>query len=263
MSILAFNVFNKDCIEAAIEAQEFTKKKLIIQFSVSTVKYFGFREINKILKFYGINNSKNLIVHLDHCNDIDFLQSAVENGWRSVMADFSNLSIRENISKIQYLRKFAPKGRVKIEAEIGAIAGEEDGHSSNHEGKALPRDAELICNETDIDMLAIGIGNAHGHYQPDAEVDFEHFKKIHKLIPDMPLVLHGASGLDIKEVKKLNFFNLQKVNYSTDFKDIFHSSYQRVFKSRDKYNMTTYQKEFLKDVFELLVFYIEELDQCT
>ena len=238
MTRLAFNIFNFDSIEALGNAVNDTKLPVFMQVSVSTVKYLG---VKNILKAYNEINEHNLIqLHLDHCNDLDFIKRCIDHGWNSIMADFSSEPIGDNIKKINAIRCYLPKHSGHIEGEVGSIGGDEDGFASNNSGKAKIEDIAAILNETDIDLLAVGIGNIHGHYTDNSRVDFEYFKLISNTFPAAKLVLHGATGLPMSKIKSLIPDGLEKVNFSTELKDIYINALQQVLNGENKYSMTKY-----------------------
>ena len=240
MTRLAFNIFNFDSIEALASAVDETKLPVFMQVSVSTVKYLGAKHI---LDAYNEVNEHGLIqLHLDHCNDMDFIKSCIDVGWCSIMADFSNEKVDINIEKLNEVREYLPKNRGQIEGEVGSIGGEEDGYSSNFDGMAKLEDVQKILNNTDIDLLAIGIGNIHGHYSDNSNVDYEHFKKISTQFSHAKLVLHGATGLPIEKIKELVPYGLEKVNFSTELKDVYIAALNATLSGENRYNMTSYSR---------------------
>ena len=238
MTRLAFNVFNPDSMEALAAAANETNIPVFMQVSVSTVRYLG---IQTVLKIYNEINEKKLIqLHLDHCNDLDFIKRCIDSGWNSIMADFSSEPIDENIKKLNIIRSYLPESHGKIEGEVGSIGGEEDEFRGNNSGKAKLDEIRKILNETQIDLLAVGIGNIHGHYSDNSQVDYDHFKLIFKTFPSAKLVLHGATGLPLRKIKELVPYGLEKVNFSTELKDVYISALNQVLSGADKYNMTKY-----------------------
>ena len=240
MTRLAFNIFNFDSIEALALAVEETKLPVFMQVSVSTVKYLGAKNI--LDAYNDVNEHKLIQLHLDHCNDMDFIKSCIDVGWHSIMADFSNEHVDVNIEKLNKVRDYLPKNRGQIEGELGSIGGEEDGHSSHFDGMAKLEDVQKILTNADIDLLAIGIGNIHGHYSDNSNVDYEHFKKISTAFPDAKLVLHGATGLPIEKIKELIPYGLEKVNFSTELKDVYIEALKSTLSGEKRYNMTSYSQ---------------------
>lgn len=235
---LAFNIFNLDSIEALAEAVDQTNLPVFMQVSASTVKYLGAKNLFKI---HNNTNRKGLIkLHLDHCNDIKFIKMCIDSGWTSVMADFSNEPIEINIRKLNEIRQYLPKSIGQIEGEVGSIGGAEDGFITDYHGKARIEDVRMIFEHTDIDFLAVGIGNIHGHSSNNSRVDFEHFKLIGREFPSSKLVLHGATGLPSAKIRELKSFCLEKVNFSTELKDIYIRALDEVMNGKEKYSMTKY-----------------------
>lgn len=240
MTRCAFNVFNFDSMEALGRAVNITGLPVFMQVSVSTAKYL---DPSAIFKFYErMENRSKIQLHLDHCDSIDFIKSCVDVGWRSIMADFSNCQIRDNINFLNKVRSYLPASDGIIEGEVGSIGGEEDGYAATSDAKAKLEDVSQILKNTDIDLLAVGIGNKHGHYVDNSKVDFEHFKVISNLFPKAKLVLHGGSGLPEDKVLDLKSFGLEKINISTDLKDKYINSLTKLINSKQKYNMIQYSK---------------------
>lgn len=237
----AFNVFSFDSMEALNQAVASTEIPVFMQVSVSTAKYLGPKEI---FHFYErLDQNDRIQLHLDHCNNLNFIKECIDAGWTSIMADFSGLPIEKNVQNLNLVRSYFPAGLGALEAEVGAIGGDEDGFESSGASMAKIEDVSKIFSDAEVDFLAIGIGNIHGHYTDNSRVDFEHFKKIGVLFPGRNLVLHGATGLPFNKVKELKSFGLAKINISTALKDVYLSSLRSVLEGDDKYNMTNYSRQ--------------------
>jgi ketose-bisphosphate aldolase len=223
-AILAINVQSLQQIEIVATLTEELSQEVIIQFSVKYVTYFNkLIGIMRILDRYRYH--KYLYFHLDHCIDENMIADCINWGFDSVMFDGSGFPINENIEKTQHIVSLAHDKGSLVEGEVGVIAGVEDGFDSG--GGSVFNIAEAISyyEETKVDMLALGIGNAHGIYQTTENVDinllsvFQNHLKQKKAC----LVLHGASGLDHKQILKAIDYGVIKVNFSTEFKLIYQS----------------------------------------
>lgn len=219
----AFNVFNVETIRGIAEAAEELASKVYLQTSPSVVRTFGANRLSHLLSLFTSDlDSSRLILHLDHCTDIDLIGSCIDNGWHSVMIDGSSLSLEKNIELTRKVVAMAHQRGVLVEGELGNIAGQED--DLEHDGGTLanPDDAEVFVRETNIDLLAIGIGNKHGYYRGnDYNLRFDLLLEVHKRLPETPLVLHGGTGILPEDISTAVRYGVRKINFSTELKDCF------------------------------------------
>jgi len=254
----AFNVFDYETIRAVYEAARKTGEGVYLQFSASTVGYYGANRLRRIIDSIETEPNTEVIVHLDHCSNFQIIGDCIANGWDSIMADFSNLPLSENISKVNEIRSTWPTYCGLIEGELGAILGEEDGFDATSAGKVNLNELEEFCNKTAIDLLAIGIGNAHGHYISTKNLDIDLWIKAHQIIPNQKLVLHGASGIEMKKIGKIKEYGLEKVNISTELKDVYIDSFSNMVRI-NKYAMIKYVEDRYEKTLEFCVKKINEL----
>ena len=147
-----------------------------------------------------------VVLHLDHGRNFEDCKRAIDAGFTSVMIDSSNKSLEENINETNKVIDYAAKNNVTVEAEIGNII--------NGELTSL-EDAITLVRETNVNSLAPYIGNKHGIYESGDTLDFELLGQICKNVK-IPLVLHGASGLDENKIKTAIFCGVSKINFNTD-----------------------------------------------
>ena len=158
-------------------------------------------------------------LHLDH-GDYDAAKACIEAGFTSIMFDGSHLPFDENLAKTTELIGIAHSRGMSIEAEVGAIGGEEDGIIGMGEC-ADPNECKTIA-DLGVDMLAAGIGNIHGVYPPDWKgLSFETLDAIQKLTGKMPLVLHGGTGIPDDQIKKAISLGVSKINVNTECQLVF------------------------------------------
>ncbi len=199
----AFNVNNMEIIQGIVEAAKETKSPLILQVSAGARKYANASYLKKLVEAALIEAPDvEICLHLDHGNSFELCKQVIEDGFTSVMIDGSHLPFEENIALTKQVVDFAhPKG-VVVEAELGRLAGVEDAVNVDSKDATYtdPQQAVEFVQRTGCDSLAIAIGTSHGAYKfkGEPELDFERLKTITKLLPDYPLVLHGASTV-IKE----------------------------------------------------------------
>lgn len=213
----AFNINNLEWIKAILNACNEVNSPVILETSESAARYMGgykavFDLVNNIVKYNNINI--DVCLHLDHGTYKGAIK-ALEAGYTSVMFDGSKYSIEDNIELTKDIVALAREKNASVEAEIGGIAGEEDGTLGSGE-IANVNECVMIC-KTGIDMLAAGIGNIHGKYPSDWQgLNFDVLSKIHKRCNDIPLVLHGGSGIPTHMIKKAIELGVCKINVNTE-----------------------------------------------
>lgn len=200
----AFNTNNLEITLAVIEAAVEMKSPVILQTSEGAVDYAGMDYL-KAMVYVAAKSKVPVVFHLDHGKDIKVVKRAIDSGYTSVMYDGSALPEKENLADTKKVVAWAKKKGVSVEAEIGAIAGIEDFVSVEEKDAHLtnPEKALAFAKATGCDALAIAIGTAHGAFKFKGEtiLDFDRLKKI-KALTKMPLVLHGASGIDAALVER-------------------------------------------------------------
>ena len=153
-------------------------------------------------------------LHLDHATTISMCEEAIAQGFDSVMFDASAKPLQDNINETQQLRHKYP--HLSIEAEVGALGAEEGQHHTTHTVTyTQPEDAIQFAKQVDVQGLAVAIGNAHGFYKGEPDLQFDVLKTIHDAIPEVPLVLHGATGLSPEMIRACIQLGMHKVNFFT------------------------------------------------
>ena len=216
-AVAQFNINNLEWTKSILLACEEKKAPVILGVSMGAGKYMtGYKTVvamvNAMVDSLGI--TVPVCLHLDH-GDYDACLACIEAGFSSVMFDGSHLPIEENIAKTKELVALCHEKGISIEAEVGAIGGEEDGIIGRGEC-ADPAQCKLIA-DLGVDLLAAGIGNIHGMYPANWEgLSFETLEAVKALTGDMPLVLHGGSGIPDEMVRKAITMGVAKVNVNTE-----------------------------------------------
>lgn len=216
-AIAAFNVTSKITADAVIQAANEVGMPVITQVSTSTVKKMGINETIQMLEAARKNSKVDVGTHLDHCPDVDFAIACIEAGFDSVMFDGSILSIEENISKAKEIVKHAKLHGVDVEGEVGVIEGVEDGVGSEYGKLASFEDTMNFIRETEVDSIAPAIGTAHGVYKGVPNINYQLIKQL-KESTEIPIVIHGGTGLAKEEYQKLIAHGGSKINISTALK---------------------------------------------
>lgn len=193
----AFNVNNMEIIQGIVDAAGAENAPLILQVSAGARKYAKPAYLIKLVEAAIEDTGLDIALHLDHGEDFDICKKCVDDGFTSVMIDGSKHPFEENIALTKQVVEYAHAHGVAVEAELGKLAGIEDNIKVDARSATFtdPQEAAEFVEKTGVDSLAIAIGTSHGAYKfkGDPYLDFDRLKEIHKLIPDTPLVLHGAS----------------------------------------------------------------------
>jgi fructose-bisphosphate aldolase class II len=193
----AFNVNNMEIIQGIVDAAKEENAPLILQVSAGARKYARPAYLVKLVEAAILDTGLDIVLHLDHGEDFEICKKCVDDGFTSVMIDGSKHPFEENIALTKQVVEYAHAHGVSVEAELGKLAGIEDNINVDERSAKFtdPQEAAEFIERTGVDSLAIAIGTSHGAYKFKGEpyLDFERLKKIHSLIPETPLVLHGAS----------------------------------------------------------------------
>lgn len=207
-AIGAFNVNNMEIIQGIVAAAQEENTSLILQVSAGARKYAKPVYLLKLVEAAIQDTGLDIALHLDHGEDFEICKKCVDDGFTSVMIDGSKHPFEENIRLTKEVVDYAHSKGVVVEAELGKLAGIEDNINVDARSATftVPEEAAEFVEKTGVDSLAVAIGTSHGAYKFKGEpyLDFERLKKIHSLIPETPLVLHGASTVLPEFVKKCN-----------------------------------------------------------
>lgn len=196
-AIGAFNVNNMEIIQGIVEAAKEERSPLILQVSAGARKYANPIYLKKLVEAAVKDSDLPIVLHLDHGEDFEICKQCIDDGFTSVMIDASHHPFEENIAITKKVVDYAHSKGVVVEAELGRLAGVEDAVNVSEKDATytIPEQAAEFVERTGVDSLAIAIGTSHGAYKfkGEPELDFERLKEIQKLLPNFPLVLHGAS----------------------------------------------------------------------
>lgn len=176
-------------------------------------------------------------LHLDHSQSVDHCKQAIAAGFTSVMIDASHLPIAENIALTKEVVAYAKQRGVSVEAEVGIVGGVEDGLSGTVR-YANPEECVALVKATQIDALAAALGSVHGPYHGEPQLGFEEMEKIANLV-EVPLVLHGASGIPDKQIKKAIALGHAKINVNTECAQAFTATIRTLLSNEE--NATIYE----------------------
>ncbi len=217
-----FNINNLEWTKAILLTAQENNSPVILGVSEGAGKYMcGYKTVVGMVKgmIEELNITVPVAIHLDH-GSYDGALKAIEAGFSSVMFDGSHYSIEENIEKTKEIISIAHSKGISVEAEVGSIGGEEDGVVGSGE-IADPNECKQIA-DLGVDMLAAGIGNIHGKYPENwSGLNFEALANINVATGDMPLVLHGGTGIPEDMIKEAISLGVSKINVNTECQLVF------------------------------------------
>lgn len=216
-AIGAFNAENMEMVMAIIAAAEEMQAPVMIQTTPSTVKYAGLDLYRANVYAAAAKAKVDVCLHLDHGSSFDLAVQAIKAGYSSVMIDGSHSPLEENIAVTSAVVNVARPCGIPVEAELGKVGGKEDDLVSDGCGYTDPDDAVRFVAETGVSSLAVAIGTAHGIYSGTPVLDVDRLRAIRKVV-DIPLVLHGASGLSDDAVRETIAAGICKVNFATELR---------------------------------------------
>ncbi len=215
-AIGSFNTTGMECVEAVIAAAEEAKMPVILMHAQvhEEMGLCKLDNIGRVMLALADNAKVPVGVHLDHGTDLDYLKKALDIGFTSIMFDGSTLPYKENFALTAMAVEMAARYGADVEAEIGSM-GERDAIDGNPESAYTdPNAAKLFAEETGIDALACSFGTVHGIYFKEPKLDFPRLEKIKSLV-DIPLVMHGGSGVSDEDYKRVISLGIRKINYYT------------------------------------------------
>ena len=248
--VAAFNIHTFEMMQAVVEAAEESRSPLILQTTVGTIKHLGVEYIVAAAKVAAEKAKVPIALHLDHCRDYELIIECLRKGYTSVMIDASKYPFEENVEQTRCVVEVAKAMEVNVEAELGKIGGVEDDIVVDESSALLadPSECERFVELTGVTSLAPAIGTAHGMYQGEPNIDFDRLEKISKKV-DIPLVLHGGSGIPAEHIKRCISLGIAKLNVATELKQAFSLSIRQYFsKHPDELDPRKYMAPAKEDI---------------
>lgn len=245
----AFSVGNMEMVRGAIRAAEELDTPIILQIAEVRLKNSPLHLMGPMMVQAAKEAKVDVAVHLDHGLTFETVDKALELGFTSVMLDASTLPFEENIARVKAVVEKARKYGVTVEAELGLVGGSEDGSCDHGIRCTDPDDAVVYARETGIDALAVAIGNAHGNYPVAPTLAFDVLEKIHERV-DIPLVLHGGSGITDKDFQKAISLGIRKVNIATASFNSLTAHVEKYMESTDKHNFFDLNEAMVQGTYE-------------
>lgn len=216
-AIGAFNAENMEMAQAIVAAAEAENAPVIIQTTPGTLKYAGPECFAGLVSRLARDAKVPVALHLDHGNSFDLAAKCKREGYTSLMIDGSLLPFDGNVTLTKQVVDMA--GDLPVEAELGTVGGKEDTHEAQAQ-YTDPDEAVEFVKRTGISSFAVAIGTAHGVYKGEPKLDLNRLSEVRARV-DIPLVLHGTSGVPVEQVKECIRRGICKVNYATDLRITF------------------------------------------
>lgn len=234
-AIGAFNVVNLETAQAVVEAAAELKAPVIIGTSEGAIEYGGLKQLAAIVKSLAADAAMPVVLHLDHGHSLAQVRQCVEAGYTSVMIDASSQEFAGNEQATREVVEYAHDRKVWVEAELGTILGAEGAKKLSGAGtpEALmtdPAAAKKFIADTGVDALAVSVGTIHGAFTGQEYIRFELLSQIEKMLPNFPLVIHGASGVAPEHLKAAAATNVCKINVDTELRIAFERAAEAYFK---------------------------------
>ena len=245
----AFSVGNLEMIKGAIKAAEEMNTPIILQIAEVRLPHSPLSLMGPMMVEAARNAKVEVAVHLDHGKTIGVLRQALEYGFTSVMMDGSTLPFEENINKTLEAARLAKEYGATVEAELGLVGGSEDGSTDDGIRCTNPEDAKVFCERTGVDALAVAIGNAHGNYPVAPRLAFDVLKAIDEKT-DVPLVLHGGTGITPEDFRKAVGLGIRKINIATASFDSLAREAEKYLKSEGRHDYFGLNEAMVQGVYE-------------
>ncbi|OMF30063.1 fructose-1,6-bisphosphate aldolase, class II [Paenibacillus sp. FSL H8-0548] len=213
-----FNINNLEWTQAILDAAQTEKSPVILGVSEGAARYMGgFTVVTAIVRSL-IEEMKITVpvaIHLDHGSSFEKCKAAIDAGFTSVMIDASHSPFEENVKTTQAVVAYAHERGISVEAELGTVGGQEDDIIADGVIYADPKECLELVKLTGIDCLAPALGSVHGPYKGEPNLGFKEMEEIGKTI-NLPMVLHGGTGIPTEQIKKSISLGTAKINVNTE-----------------------------------------------
>lgn len=256
----AFNTTNLETTSAIIQAFQESGKGGYIAISSNNLRLSSAKIIADTVKEYMKDVTIPISLHLDHGKSFEDVRACIDAGFTSIMIDMSHLDFEENIAAVKEVVDYCHFFNIPVEAELGAIGGKEDEHVSEESFKTNPEEVSEFVERTGCDSIAVAIGNVHG-LDIEPNLDFELLSEIEKST-EIPIVLHGGSGIPFEQVRRAKENNLIKVNYGSDLRKEFISTFGQAYKiNNNEFNLMALSEQSVVNIKNKAISIINEINK--
>lgn len=262
--IAGFNVFSSDDAGAVVAAAQKVKAPVCLMINRQAAGVMSVEQWAEVLRSHSKRAEVPVYVHLDHTTDLNIIKRACRAGFDSVMFDGSQLSLEENIRQTKAAAKIAHAAGVLLEAEIGAVGYRKNSIKGNYRADLTnPEEAKRFAQETHVDWLAVSVGNVHRMEKQSASIHFDLLAEIESAV-DMPLVIHGSTGITDEDLSRLCRTKVAKVNIGTALRMAFGYALREEIRTHpDTFDRLTLMEKPLLAVEEEAIHKMELLGLCN
>lgn len=251
-AIPGFNVFGYEDAKMVIEAAEELNAPVILMTNKDAVEHMSVKYYAALFRAMAEDAKVPVCIHLDHAKNLEIIEEAIKAGYTSVMYDGSQLPIEENISYTKKAVEMVREYNVSVEAEIGSV-GYSDPNIKAVATYTEPDEAKDFAQKTGVDALAIAVGTLHRMQVQAAEIQYDRLNKIEELT-EVPLVIHGSTGLKDEDLEKLAKYHVGKVNIGTALRMVFGNTMrEEMNKQPEEFDRIKFFKEPMKAVKEVVL----------
>ena len=239
-AVPGFNVYGYEDAKVVLDIASSLRAPAVLMTNRDAVLHMGSRNLCNLFKSMSKDYDIPICIHLDHGKSYDEIEEAIESGYTSVMYDGSNLPVDENIANTYRIVQLAKKYDVSVEAEIGSVGYSDP--SIKVEGKYTDvEDAKKFYNKTGVDILAVAVGTLHRMTDQKAIINYELLNNIEKEV-QVPLVIHGSTGVKDNDLIKLAKTNVKKINIGTAVRMTFGNSLKSQFNTKEFDRIKLFEK---------------------
>lgn len=222
-AIGAFNVSTLEAIKGVLDAAVELESPVIIETSEKEMRYVGATLVADVVRDLAADLDIPVAIHLDHGQSMESVKEAIDAGYTSIHLDGSALEYADNVKLTKEATEYAHAKHLTVEGELGHVGGASETHKEEAKMDAStytdPEQAATFVQDTGIDVLASSIGNIHGIYENEPELDFARLAKIGQI--GIPLSLHGGSGIPENQIKKAISLGITKINVNTELRQAY------------------------------------------
>ncbi len=244
-AVPAFNVYGYEDAKVILDVASSLRAPAVLMTNRDAVMHMGSRNLCNLLKSISEDYDIPICIHLDHAKSMEEIEEAIKSGYTSVMYDGSSLPINENIENTYRIVQFAKKYNVSVEGEIGSVGYSDPSIKIQGEYTDV-EEAKIFYNETGVDILAVAVGTLHRMTGQEAVINYELLNNIEKKL-DVPLVIHGSTGVKDHDLTKLSHTSVKKVNIGTAIRMKFGESLKSQFET-DEFDRIKLFKKPMKDI---------------
>ncbi|MVB10169.1 putative fructose-bisphosphate aldolase [Caprobacter fermentans] len=245
----AFSVGNMEMVIGAVRAAEELDTPIILQIAQVRLKHSPLHLMGPLMLQAAEKAQVRIAVHLDHGLTPDTVKQALDLNFTSVMFDGSRFDDERNVEATAEVVRMSRNAGADVEAELGVVGGSEDNSTNEKIICTDPDRAKAFAEKTKVDALAVSIGNAHGHYAGIPKLRFDVLEEIHKRV-QIPLVLHGGSGISAADFRKGVNLGIRKINIATANFDSVTLASERYLRTGGKHNYFELNEAMVRGMYD-------------